>query len=82
MQQLLHLIGFRSIEVLTENYALVFQDVEEYWEQMQRLGWSHYLNKLTTTNQGKLKEYTFKELQDRMDVDGIKFEREVLFAFW
>ncbi|MHA2249596.1 MAG: class I SAM-dependent methyltransferase [Candidatus Kariarchaeaceae archaeon] len=81
MQKLLHLIGFKNIKVFKERYTLFFQDGEEYWEQMQRLGWSYYLKKLPTAKQEKLKEYVFKDLQGLMDNDGIKFEREVIFAF-
>jgi len=81
LHQLLLLIGFKNIKVITENYTLVFQNAEEYWMQMQRLGWRYYLNKMTTADQEKLKEYTFKKLQSHMNTDGISFEREVLFAY-
>jgi hypothetical protein len=81
LHQLLHVIGFKNIKVITEYYTLVFQNAEEYWMQMQRLGWRYYLNKITTPDQEKLKEFIFKELQGHMTADGIFFEREVLFAF-
>ena len=75
--------GFKDIDILHEQAEFVSASEEEWWEQMNNLGWRRYLAK--TENGGaerlhRIKEALFKDLQRHKRTDGIHFTKSVLFA--
>ena len=75
--------GFRDIEVFREVMTFVSADEEEWWQQMQEVGWASLLAKIE--NQGpdrlpRVKEAIFKDLQRYKQADGIHFDKVVFFV--
>ena len=72
--------GFRDIEISTHAMTFLSNDEEEWWRQMQQVGWQSILEKLDEDVLQKVKEYIFKDLQTHKHRDGIIFEKTVFFA--
>ena len=75
--------GFREIEVLRETMTFVSTDEEEWWRQMQHLGWDSLTEKIQKDGSDRLqrvKEAIFEDLQRYKQEDGIHFDKMVLFA--
>jgi hypothetical protein len=75
--------GFGDIEFVTERAEFVSTDEEEWWRQMQAVGWASILEKIEKHGAGQLqriKETIFKDLQRYKQADGIHFTKSVFFV--
>lgn len=75
--------GFKEIKILRETMTFVSTDEEEWWRQMQHLGWDSLLEKIenrSTDHLARVKEAIFKDLQRYKHADGIHFDKEVFFV--
>jgi ubiquinone/menaquinone biosynthesis C-methylase UbiE len=75
--------GFRGIEVLRETMTFVSTDEEEWWRQMQHLGWEPFIEKIEnagTDRLQRLKGAIFRDLQPYRQADGIHFDKVVFFV--
>jgi hypothetical protein len=50
-------------------------DEEEWWRQMQHVGWSSLLNKIGADDLQRIKEAIFKDLQPYKRTVGIHFKK-------
>ena len=84
MYSMLSDAAFKDIEVLIENVDITFKDEEEWWQEMQDIGWRHHLKEIEAKGKDKLKrfkEYSFEVLQDYWDGDSLRFIESVFFGF-
>jgi SAM-dependent methyltransferase len=75
--------GFREIGFCRETMTFVSTDEEEWWRQMQNLGWASLLEKIEKRGADQLqrvKEAIFEDLQPYKHVDGIHFDKVVFFV--
>jgi len=72
--------GFRDIEITTRTMAFFSTDEEEWWQQMQQVGWESLLAKLDDKVVRKLKAAIFRDLQEYKAGKGIIFEKKVFFV--
>jgi ubiquinone/menaquinone biosynthesis C-methylase UbiE len=75
--------GFSEIEILREAMTFVSTDEEEWWRQMQHLGWDSFTERIEDAGTGRLqgvKEAIFKDLQPHKQADGIHFDKAVFFV--
>lgn len=75
--------GFREIEVSGETMTFVSTDEEEWWRQMQHLGWDSFMEKIEADGTDRLqrvKEAVFNDLQRYKQADGIRFDKVVFFV--
>jgi len=75
--------GFRDIEVSRETVECVSIDEEEWWQQMQSVGWKSLLNKIRDKSASRLqeiKEAIFTDIQSFKQPDGIHFTKRVFFV--
>jgi ubiquinone/menaquinone biosynthesis C-methylase UbiE len=74
--------GFRDIEISRETAEFVSTDEEEWWRQMQNIGWDSLFEKITiysAANLQKIKEAIFKDLQPYKQPDGIHFTKSIFY---
>ena len=74
--------GFREIEILRQPMTFVSTDEEEWWRQMQHLGWEPLTKKIENVGRNRLqkvKQAIFEDLQCHKQVDGIHFEKVAFF---
>jgi len=79
-ETILRKAGFRDIETFTHIMAFLSTDEEEWWQQMQQVGWESLLAKLDAKLVRKLKAAVLRDLQDQKQGDGIIFEKKVFFV--
>jgi SAM-dependent methyltransferase len=75
--------GFREVEITREAMTFVSTDDEEWWRQMQHLGWDSLLEVIEVDGTDRLhniKEAIFEDLQGYKQADGIYFEKVVFFV--
>jgi hypothetical protein len=63
--------------------TFVSTDEEEWWRQMQHLGWHSLTEKIENDGRDRLqrvKEAIFADLQRYRQADGIHFDKVVLFV--
>ena len=75
--------GFREIEIFRETMTFISTDEEEWWRQMQHLGWDSFIEKIENVGTDQLqrvKEAIFKDLQHHKQKDGIHFDKVVFFV--
>jgi SAM-dependent methyltransferase len=75
--------GFREVGVSREAVTFVSTDEEEWWRQMQALGWAELTDKIGSYGTDRLqrvKEAIFVDLQCRRQADGIRFDKVVFFV--
>ncbi len=75
--------GFRNIEVSTETMTFVSTDEEEWWRQMEHLGWDSLTKKIKRASPGELrrvKKAIFEDLQAYKRPEGICFRKVVFFV--
>jgi hypothetical protein len=80
---ILRTAGFRDIEVFREVMTFLSADEEEWWQQMQEVGWASLLAKIEDQSAARLqkvKEAIFKDLQCHKQADGIHFDKVVFFV--
>jgi ubiquinone/menaquinone biosynthesis C-methylase UbiE len=74
--------GFKEIRFNIEKMTFVSTDEEEWWRQMQHIGWDSFLENIGNQDADhleKLKAAIFTDLQPYKHADGIHFEKEVFF---
>jgi ubiquinone/menaquinone biosynthesis C-methylase UbiE len=72
--------GFKEIEILTHSMTFVSTDEEEWWRQMNHLGWDTLLAKIEDHRLRRLKELIFNDLQAFKKNDGICFQKSAFFV--
>jgi SAM-dependent methyltransferase len=75
--------GFRDIEVTRETAEFVSTDEEEWWRQMQNVGWDSIFEKISMESPDRfqiIKDAIFKDLQPYKQPDGIHFTKSVFFV--
>ena len=75
--------GFREIGIFRETMTCISTDEEEWWRQMQHLGWDSFIEKIKNVGTDQLqrvKEAIFKDLQCYKQTDGIHFDKVVFFV--
>ncbi|MFX1251672.1 MAG: class I SAM-dependent methyltransferase [Promethearchaeota archaeon] len=75
--------GFQDVEVFVEEFKILYQDEEEWWNMMLREG--EILKRIIGSEEPKLLDFKKKMLphglQDFKQEDGIYFTKAVIFAF-
>lgn len=82
-EKIIQSAGFREIEIHKEAMTFVSTDEEEWWRQMQHLGWDSIFEKIENDRTGQLqriKQAIFKDLQHQKQADGIHFHKVVFFV--
>jgi ubiquinone/menaquinone biosynthesis C-methylase UbiE len=79
-ETILHRAGFREIEVFRETMTFVSTDEEEWWRQMQNVGWGSLIMKIESGRLQRVKEAIFEDLQRYRHADGFHFDKEVFFV--
>jgi hypothetical protein len=75
--------GFSEIEIIRETAEFVSTDEDEWWRQMERVGWKSFLGKISQKNAGQLqgiKDAIFRDLQAFKQSVGIHFIKSVFFV--
>jgi len=75
--------GFREIGIFRETMTFISTNEEEWWRQMQHLGWNSFIEKIENVGTDQLqrvKEAIFKDLQRYKQTNGIHFEKAVFFV--
>jgi len=73
--------GFRDIEFSREEAGFISTDEEEWWRQMQQVGWGTIIEKIQQGDEmQRLKEAIFNDLQAYKRADGIFFTKTVFFV--
>ncbi len=75
--------GFRRIEMSKETMTFVSTDEDEWWRQMEHLGWDSLVKKIgrgETEELQRVKEAIFADLQPYKQADGIHFRKVVFFV--
>jgi SAM-dependent methyltransferase len=75
--------GFGDIRVSREELAFISTDEDEWWRQMQQVGWDSLLEKIEHNREFKvqrIKDAIFKDLQEYKQTDGIHFTKKVFFV--
>jgi ubiquinone/menaquinone biosynthesis C-methylase UbiE len=72
--------GFREIEFSTQTMTFVSTDEEEWWRQMQHLGWRPFIDRIGADELQMIKEAIFKDLQSYKRADGIHFKKAAFFV--
>lgn len=79
---ILHSAGFHHIEVTREVAEFISTDEEEFWRQMEHVGWDIFFEKIEKVEANKLlqiKHAVFQDLQDHKQLDGIHFTKSVFY---
>jgi len=72
--------GFRGTEVFHETMTFVSTDEEEFWRQMQEVGWASLLEKIgnqVPDQLSRVKQAILEDLQRYKQADGIHFDKVV-----
>jgi len=72
--------GFRTVEFSSQSMTFISTDEEEWWRQMQHLGWGAFIDRIEVDELKMIKEAIFKDLQLYKRTDGIHFRKTVLFV--
>jgi len=72
--------GFREIETVQESMVFVSTDEEEWWRQMDELGWFIIMDKIDPAELQRIKAAVFQDLQHFKQADGIHFQKTVFFV--
>ena len=74
--------GFREIAFSRETMTFVSTDKEEWWRQMQELGWESLIKKIEERGADQLervKAAIFDDLEPYKRADGVHFDKTVFF---
>jgi ubiquinone/menaquinone biosynthesis C-methylase UbiE len=80
---ILQSVGFRDIETLHETMTFVSTNEEEWWRQMQQVGWASIFERLEQNEPEQLrrvKKAILKDLQRYKQADGIHFDKVVFLV--
>jgi len=84
MERMLCDAKFKDVRTLTEHVDLVFNDEEEWWQEMWDIGWRHHMNEIKSKGENQLKRFKeccFEALRDYRKADGYSFIEAVVFGF-
>ncbi len=79
---ILRTAGFKNIEVSRETVEFVSTNEEEWWQQMQSIGWDIFFEKIRVEDEHNpqiIKEAILKDIQSHTQPDGIHFLKTVFF---
>jgi hypothetical protein len=82
--QILRRAGFGDITIVSETTDCVCVGKEEWWEQMQWVGWDRRFEQVESLGPDQLqrfKDAVFRGLERHMRPDGIHFAKSVSFCF-
>ena len=80
---ILRAAGFKDLEVSRESMTFVSTDEEEWWRQMEQVGWDSLIRKIESGGADRLqrvKEAIFADLASYRQEDGIHFDKVVFFV--
>ncbi|OGN89590.1 MAG: hypothetical protein A2Y88_06730 [Chloroflexi bacterium RBG_13_48_10] len=80
---ILEAAGFQGMEVSREVKEFVSTDEEEWWQQMNSVGWDSLIEKIENKNADQLqriKQSIFSDLQPYKQPDGIHFTKRVFIV--
>jgi ubiquinone/menaquinone biosynthesis C-methylase UbiE len=75
--------GFHNIEIFKETAEFVSTDEEEWWRQMNHVGWMSIIKRIEQddiTQLHKLKHAIFNDLQPYKQADGLHFTKTVFYV--
>jgi SAM-dependent methyltransferase len=72
--------GFKEIEAFKEEMVFVSTDEEEWWRQMQHVGWASIFEKIEADQLESIKQAIFGELQPYKRAGGLHFPKRVFFV--
>jgi hypothetical protein len=75
--------GFRDIEIIRETAEFVSTNEEEWWRQMQAIGWDIIIEKIKLNSADqyqRMKEGIFNDLQGYKQEDGIHFTKAAFYV--
>ena len=78
-----HSAGFRQIQVTTQETDCISTDEQEFWRQMEHLGWDVFFTKIETvdkTSLQEIKQAIFQDIQNHKHSDGIHFVKRVFYV--
>lgn len=74
--------GFKNVKILTENYSLIYQDEDEWWETMSRVGAWMLKKSIGSEGVEDFKETMLLEgLQNYKTENGYSFTKSVIFCY-
>jgi SAM-dependent methyltransferase len=74
--------GFQEIETYRLETICLSTDTEEWWQQMERVGWKQLLTKIMQQDEEhyrRLKAAILNDLHEHTSSDGIRFQKIVFF---
>ncbi|KAB3527281.1 class I SAM-dependent methyltransferase [Alkaliphilus serpentinus] len=82
VEKILQNIGLKNIEIIVEEKRFYYKDEEEWWQEQ----WTNATRGLFEHVEGmgaldEFKNAAFIELMENKDVNGIRFDAEVIFGF-
>lgn len=82
-ETILRAAGFTNLEVAKEVMTCVSTDEEEWWRQMEQVGWDSLIRKIESGGADqlqRLKEAIFGDLASYRHADGFHFDKVVFFV--
>lgn len=73
---------FREVEIFVETAEFISTDEEEWWRQMERIGWDIYFKKLKKSDTSSflsIKQRILYDLSSHKQSDGIHFTKTVFY---
>ncbi|MCY3412430.1 MAG: hypothetical protein INQ03_12405 [Candidatus Heimdallarchaeota archaeon] len=83
IEDLLRNEGFSDIQVETKGYRVRYQDKEEYWSILERVGGSPLYEALGpqgTEMRNEFSQFILKQLENIVSDVGVIFKKKVIFA--
>jgi hypothetical protein len=80
---ILRAAGFKDLEVSRESMTFVSTDEEEWWRQMEQVGWDSLIRKIESGGAERLqrvKEAILADLASYRQEDRIHFDKVVFFV--
>ena len=80
---ILRAAGFKDLGISSESMTFVSTDEEEWWRQMEQVGWDSLIRKIESGGADRLqrvKEAIFADLASYRQEDGIHFDKVVFFV--
>jgi SAM-dependent methyltransferase len=80
---ILHTAGFGDIDYVSESAEFISTDEEEWWRQMEAVGWESLFEKIKLTDSKefyRIKESILRDLALFKYLDGIHFTKSVFFV--
>jgi SAM-dependent methyltransferase len=80
---ILRAAGFVDIDLMTETAEFISTDEEEWWQQMEAVGWKSLFEKIKLTDSKefyRIKESILRDLAPFKYLDGIHFTKSVFFV--